>query len=273
MRTHGREPSGGAIRYQRRVASALVPIVSYRVITSTRCGQARSGRERAGSVVDSVIADRFGNVLAKGRDLLSHHIKSRERTTWIDSEPYSAWRSQSLTLLQVAFGSEHVCVRTFEQETSTERTVNIPQVRNAEAGLGTLRAAAEDYAKGYTWTFKERVHAEVFDDYLEMATQFLADGYTTAGAVVAGSTLEEHLRKLCQKHGIVTHLQGKPKKGTVLNDELLKQSVHLQGEWRSIQSWFDIRNDAAHNPQTKYSKQEVEQMIDGIRGFIARHPA
>ncbi|MGH7536242.1 MAG: hypothetical protein ACREMG_11765, partial [Gemmatimonadales bacterium] len=66
-------------------------------------------------------------------------------------------------------------MKNFERETSTEMTSRVPQVSNVEAGLGTLKAAAEDYTHGYTWTLKERIHAEVFDDYLEMARYLIRD--------------------------------------------------------------------------------------------------
>ena len=39
-------------------------------------------------------------------------------------------------------------------------------------GVGILKAATEDYENGYVWTLKERVHADVFDDYSTWLIRF-----------------------------------------------------------------------------------------------------
>jgi hypothetical protein len=218
-------------------------------------------------VVDKVIADRFENVLRKA-DTLLDNLDSYGNASSV-TQSRAEWEAQCLALLASIFPDTHPYIRQFQ---SGVKRIASPEIE-IKQGKGVLLAVYEDFKNGYTWTLRERVHAEVFDEYLDMASQLVSDGYATAGAVIAGSTLEEHLRKLCQKNNIATHDQGKAKKVASLNDELLKQSIHLQGEWRSVQSWFDIRNDAAHNTQTKYTKQEIEQMIDGIRGYMARHPA
>jgi hypothetical protein len=116
-------------------------------------------------------------------------------------------------------------------------------------------------------------------DHLVMAEHLVKDGgYKDAAAVLAGSTLEEHLRKLCKKHNIattVTKANGstEPKKASAMNVELRTQGVYNQPEWRQVDAWLDIRNSAAYGDYGQYMQQQVEQMIDGIRGFFVRNPA
>jgi hypothetical protein len=141
-----------------------------------------------------------------------------------------------------------------------------------------LLAAQEDFLHGHLWSLKERVHADLFDDYLEMSIHLLSDGYITAAAVIAGTTLEEHLRKLCQKNdiGVATIKRdgsSGAKKASVMNDELVKAEVIQKAEGRLSQAWIDIRNDCAHNLSTDYESKQIQQMIDGIREFTVRHPA
>jgi len=66
----------------------------------------------------------------------------------------------------------------------------------------TLRALRADYVDGYMQSIVELIHAEVFADFLEMADHLVGQGYKDPAAVLAGSVLEEHLRKLCIKNGI-----------------------------------------------------------------------
>lgn len=223
-------------------------------------------------MVDKVILDRFANVIQKGETTLASKVQSRDRYDWIEPEPLAEWQSQSLTLLRVVYGESHSFSTNFVTDTDKK---NHPFTGSdaVRAGQGILKAAREDFANGYTWTLKERVHADLFDDYLEMAESLVKDGYKDASAVIAGSTLEEHLRSLSRKNQIATDDSGKPKRAATLNIVLYEQSVYNNVERGQVEAWLAIRNDAAHGKYANYTKEQVEQLINGIRGFFVRHPA
>jgi hypothetical protein len=61
-------------------------------------------------------------------------------------------------------------------------------------------------------TVAELIHAGVFDDFLEMANELLTEGYQHPAAVIGGSVLEEHLRKLAGRAGLEASPGGKPVK-------------------------------------------------------------
>ena len=68
---------------------------------------------------------------------------------------------------------------------------------------GILKSLRADHAAGRMQTFQERVNSDLFSDFLEMAEYLLEDeGLKDPAAVLAGGVLEEHLRKLCVKHGV-----------------------------------------------------------------------
>jgi hypothetical protein len=77
---------------------------------------------------------------------------------------------------------------------------------------GILFALRTAYSAGYLGSVTELVHADIFADFVEMADYLLSEGYKDPSAVIIGSTLEEHLRQLCIKHGIPTDTAGRPKK-------------------------------------------------------------
>jgi hypothetical protein len=148
-----------------------------------------------------------------------------------------------------------------------------------KALVGAVRSLRHDYASGRLKTFREMVRSDVFSDFLEMAEYLLNDeGLKDPAAVMAGSVLEQHIRKLCDKHGVTTTFtDGKgdtrPKKLDTMNSDLAKAGVYGGNDQKQVVAWADIRNDAAHGHYAKYVKEQVVLMVQGLRNFIARVPA
>ena len=140
-----------------------------------------------------------------------------------------------------------------------------------EEGLqGVLRALRADYEADRLQTFQELVHAELFSDFLAMADHLLQEGFKDPAAVLAGGVLEEHLRKLCEKHGLP--LSERPKLDS-MNADLTKAGAYGKNDQKQITAWAGIRNDAAHANFGTYQKEAVGLMVMGIREFISRCPA
>ena len=77
-------------------------------------------------------------------------------------------------------------------------------------------------------TVAQLVHADTFADFIEMATNLLDEGgYRDAAAVIAGSSLEAHLRNLATNAGVpVAKRDGYPLKPSVINAALAKAKVY-----------------------------------------------
>lgn len=141
--------------------------------------------------------------------------------------------------------------------------------------VGVLRALRDDYAAGYMQTIAELVHADLFADFLEMASELQEKGFKDPAAVLAGSVLEEHLRKLAAKSGIdVEKAGGSPKRANTLNDDLAQgEAVYSNLEQKSVTAWLGLRNHAAHGEYDKYDHAQVAGLIRDVRDFMIRHPA
>lgn len=141
-----------------------------------------------------------------------------------------------------------------------------------------IRALKADVANGYLRNVSELIHADLFADYLEMADHLVDEGYKDAAAVIAGSTLESHLRQLCVKNGVsltetASNGDERPRKADRLNQELAKASVYNQLRAKQVVSWLDLRNKAAHGHYDQYTDDQVKLFIDGIRDFMVSLPA
>ena len=139
---------------------------------------------------------------------------------------------------------------------------------------GILKSLWDVYDRGYLQTLQEVVHADIFSDFLVMAEYLLTEGYKDPAAVLAGGVLEEHLQKLCLKHGVnvIDSTSGKPRMAGAMNDDLAKK-VYDKLEQKGITFWLDIRNKAAHGHYRDYKESQVQLMIQGIQDFLVRHRA
>ena len=147
----------------------------------------------------------------------------------------------------------------------------------ARALAGILASLRADVAAGYVRSQRELLHAEMFADFLEMAQHLLNEGYKDAAAVIAGSSLEGHLRQLCDKHGVPCAVASSgstvPKKADRLNADLAGTAAYSKLDQKNVTAWLDLRNKAAHGHYAEYEAAQVNLLIFGVRDFIARNPA
>jgi len=147
----------------------------------------------------------------------------------------------------------------------------------ARSLAGILESLRADVAAGYVRSQRELLHAELFADFLEMAQHLLNEGYKDAAAVIAGSSLEAHLRQLCHKSGISPDVSAGgstlPKKADRLNADLAAASVYSKLDQKNVTAWLDLRNKAAHGRYDDYESAQVNLLIASIRDFITRNPA
>jgi hypothetical protein len=198
-------------------------------------------------------------VLATRKSPAPNHMTS----DFVDVQMTNQWLTSCLNL---------VC-RVF-RETSPhylrlrEQFPNYPKWPNVQQAFGVLLAAKDDFASGSLFSLKKLVEAELFDEFLEQAEHLLEAGYFQPAAVIAGTVLEDALRKLCEANGIQT--TNKPKLD-LMNSELAKQGVYTKLVQKRITTLADLRNSAAHGKWTEFERVDVQAMLRDVRDFMTRH--
>jgi len=144
--------------------------------------------------------------------------------------------------------------------------------------IGTIFALKDDLESDFLKNIGEIIHSEIFTDFMDMAEYLLSEGYKDAAAVIAGTVLETHLRKLCTKNEISTKIQTTndkvvPKKADTMNSELAAGSLYNTGVQKQVTAWLDIRNNAAHGNYSEYNESDVDLMIKGINHMVVVLPA
>ncbi|HNP69294.1 MAG TPA: hypothetical protein PKH16_15415 [Aequorivita sp.] len=188
--------------------------------------------------------------------------------SYVSSEQFNEFRSASLSFLRNTFGTDHPFYAEFNKQAKEASPYD------TEEGRGILKAVKQEIDGGWLFTVKGLISAEIFSDFLEMAEYLLKEGYKDPAAVMAGSVLEEHIRQLCLRNSIPieTIKDGKPnpKKADLMNSELASANIYNKLDQKSITSWLDLRNKAAHGQYLEYTKEQVELMYQGVTNFISR---
>lgn len=178
----------------------------------------------------------------------------------VDYELSHQWGTSSLNLIATVFGKESDHYHQFN--------VLFPSFHDfspIKKAMGVLKSAKDEYEHGFLLNAKALLEAEVFDDFLEQAQNHLDSGYHDTAAILAGSTLEDALRKLCSRYKVP--LNDRPKIDA-MNADLAKKGVYNSLTQKMITYLADIRNKAAHGKRNEFSKEDVQQMIKQVRIFL-----
>lgn len=203
--------------------------------------------------------------------LLAEYDKLAQRSQQHDLSDLPAESQVLVNRLQAAIDRFTVPAHTYARQADLCRAdhahIKLPKL------LGIAAALRDDLKAGWFESITELVHAETYSDFLEMAEELCRKGYKDPAAVIAGTSLEVHLRALCGKYGVDVEIDGKPKKADVINADLKKEFAYEMLQQKLVTSWLAVRNAAAHGQYQACNEAEVRTLIDGVRGFILKYPA
>jgi HEPN domain-containing protein len=218
--------------------------------------------------IDSKIISRFTDLIELGdkvratrREPSPGHLTG----DFVDIQIANQWFASCLNLLSRVFGESSIQFTSFSKHSD-----KYLKWSNVGQAFGVLLAAKDDYESDSLFDVKQLIEAELFDDFLEQAEFLLQSGYYQPAAVIAGSVLEDGLRKLCVKHDI--KLPDKPKLDW-MNAQLAKQGVYNKLTQKTVTAMADIRNSAAHGKWDDFEEEDVEELIKYVRSFMERNYA
>jgi hypothetical protein len=177
-----------------------------------------------------------------------------------DRESLNAWLIKIQSIIEIAFGNTSQHYNKLQNLTikDTEKGYRIKEIK------GLLIGSLDDLENGFLLGQEFLIAGEVFDSVLEEAKHLLKAGYKDPAAILGRVVIEDALKRLIRHEQL-----DDTKKASVLNDELKKAGRYNQAQWRQVQVWLDIGNNAAHGNFTQYSEEQVKGQIEGIERFIA----
>jgi len=123
--------------------------------------------------------------------------------------------------------------------------------------------AAEQRFESSLFDIKSVVQADLFDSELDAAEELSKKGFVRGAGAISGVVLEGHLATVCGTH-LVKITKAKPTLADY-NDALKSNNVIDQATWRFIQHLGDIRNNCDHKKSSDPKKEDVHDLIAGVR--------
>ena len=214
------------------------------------------------------IEARYQELFREGKAIIRRHKDKEGRwLSWPSDEVFSEWCTSVKNLIEKACGKDSSHYRQIE---------DLYDNRNIKVGLrdiflpcmGIIRAAHKDLKAGLLEDTKALITAEVFSDFVEQAEYLLEEGYSLPSAVLVRAVLEDGLRTLCKKNGIL--LPDRPKLDW-MNTELTKAGVYNKNMQKQVTAWAGIGNSAAHGKTDEFTDIDVKNMINGVISFNATY--
>ena len=181
-----------------------------------------------------------------------------------DSITLHDWLTKSRNILVTVFGSQSIHYRHFEESLPKGGVGFVSRSHHIYPLVGLLAGALDDLENGFLLGHELFIAGEVFDSILDQSKHFLNTGNKDVAAILARIVLEDALKRLARTEGIDDNL-----KASKINDELKRKERYNQVRWRSIQTWLDVGNSAAHGRFNEYTNEDVATAVSGTEQFLA----
>jgi hypothetical protein len=178
----------------------------------------------------------------------------------VDLESFSAWYVSFRNLAHKLGPAANVWSDQLGPEISNRHVV-------AASLLGALRALKRAIEEDLLNRVEDLVAADAFDSLLEQADELFSKGYVLAAGVLGRAILEEHLRKLSDRHACLP--SGRPTIGD-LNQLLYKEGHFDKLLFHHVTAMAAVGNDCAHNNPPP--APAIRVFVDDVRRLLLDHP-
>lgn len=142
--------------------------------------------------------------------------------------------------------------------------------------LNSFKGFVEDLKKGLiTSDLMSLLSIDIYNDMIDQAIELRkikTESLNRAACVLSRIVLEDSLKKICSKHGIIL----KSNKANEANMELKRNTVYGNTQFKHVDTWLSIGNAAAHPKGSKLdftsvTETQMDDMMKNIPGFINKY--
>jgi hypothetical protein len=179
------------------------------------------------------------------------------------AEPFYAWISSALNLIQGVFGKESPHYERLQSEVSSIKNNYVDQ-RQLEACRGIFFGAKSDADGAHIFKLQSEISGEIFGDIVAAADHALGEGHHAVACVLACAALEDALKRYAAGNGL--NVDGKSMEDVVNS---LKAAGLVTGAQKALLGAMPkIRNFAMHGDWGKITPQDAGSVIGFVRQFL-----
>jgi len=204
--------------------------------------------------------ERLSQLLTKGQNLLSGKV----RGAYVDASQFQEWKIMCRSFLGTVFGDPSMELTHFDD------CCGISGVNDVQESMGVLRGILDNLEFGSIGKLEGFISAAIYSDFLDMAKKLLAQEdpkLVDLAAYLVGAVLEDGLRRIARNHPRIRVRESD--NISSLNSKLADAEVYDTLWRRKVHVWDGIRSNADHGRFGRNASDDVQQMLDGVRDFLA----
>ncbi|MGR8981339.1 MAG: hypothetical protein ACU84H_14775 [Gammaproteobacteria bacterium] len=218
-------------------------------------------------MIEPRLKKRFKSLLKEGEEILRQNgWPNPDNYRHPEQVDYVRFRTQSLNLIRLACGENSDHYQELRKIAASKSTSFISYYYRDCYGI--LQAANNDYESGVLFDIRKFAAAEIIAGFLDQAKCLLENGHHASAASIAGTVLEEGLKKLCSTNAIAVT---DPARIGSMNADLSNAEVYSKLVENNISAYSDIRNNADRGDIDKFTKEDIEAMTAWISRFLSEH--
>ncbi|MBI4746126.1 MAG: hypothetical protein HY786_06230 [Deltaproteobacteria bacterium] len=129
-----------------------------------------------------------------------------------------------------------------------------------------ILAAVPSHLEFSIYDIELTAYSILMDDEISAAQHLLKKGFLRPSGALAGVILERHLKNSLRKH--IPPIKYKEKDTLSPLNDLCKDTVYEVPIWRKIQHLTDLRNLCDHDKDREPTKDEVDELIQGVSKIL-----
>ena len=219
--------------------------------------------------LDEKILKRFDELIEKAN--VVEKSKYTDHIDWslylVETDIFNEWAVSCLHLISQVFDAQSEHYESFKRGKELN---HYPRFQDFSICLGTLKAAKEDYEKGYIFNIRTLISAEIFEDFIEEAKELIEKSYIDVAAAFLRTIILKSFRKLCEKSNI--ELSGKAG-FEVMSVELVKKGVINESEKKIFAGYYSYVTDVQYGKigRDKIDITQLNEIISSIQRFNANY--
>ena len=214
-------------------------------------------------MIEKQLRNKIEQLIARAPGIANVPIMERTEEWKANGE---AWVTESVNAVELAVPDFY---NAYRKRMAGAAVVPFPLPERVPLIASLLRSLLGDIDAGLVGTFKTKVQAETFDDFLDHAVAYpdRDDGKDPAG-VIAGSVFEDTVRKIhADKVGGVTF----GRKIDELISELTKKEIITEQQSRQARTAAFVRTKASHAEWSEFDKEGVDATIKITKALLKEH--